>query len=57
MDINPLRNETDYKAALKEIERLWGVEPGTPDGDRFEVHFTLVEAYEEQHYPILPPDP
>jgi HTH-type transcriptional regulator / antitoxin HigA len=57
MDVKPIRTEEDYEAALKEIERLWGSAPGTPDGDRFEVLFTLVEAYEEQQYPILPPDP
>jgi HTH-type transcriptional regulator/antitoxin HigA len=57
MDIKPIRTEEDYEAALKEVERLWGAEPGTPDGDHFEVLFTLVEAYEEQHYKIPPPDP
>src|SRR3990172_1991924 len=57
MDIKPIRTEEDYEAALKEIERLWGSEPGSSDGDRFEVLFTLVEAYEEQNYAILPPDP
>jgi HTH-type transcriptional regulator/antitoxin HigA len=57
MDIKPIRTEADYEAALQEVERLWGAEPGTPDGDRFEVLFTLVESYEDQHYPILPPDP
>jgi len=57
MEIKPIRTEQDYEAALKEIERLWGAEPETPDGDRFEVLFTLVEAYEDQHYEILPPDP
>ena len=57
MEIKPIRTEADYEAALAEVERLWGAEPGTPDGDRFEVLFTLVEAYEEKHYPILPPDP
>ena len=30
MDIKPIRNEADYEAALKEVERLWGAEPGTP---------------------------
>jgi antitoxin component HigA of HigAB toxin-antitoxin module len=53
IDIKPIGNEADYEAALEEIERLWGSEPGTPDGDRFEVLFTRVEAYEDQHYPIL----
>ncbi len=57
MEIKPIRTEADYKAALAEVERLWGAKPGTLDGDRFEVLFTLVEAYEDQHYPILPPDP
>ena len=57
MDIKPFRNKADYEAALKEVEQLWGTEPGTPEGDWFEVLFTLVEAYEDQHYPILPPDP
>ncbi len=57
MEIKPIRTEADYEEALKEVERLWGAEPGTPEGDRFEVLFTLVEAYEDQHYPILPPDP
>lgn len=57
MDIKPIRTEADYDAALKEVERLWGAEPGTPDGDRFEVLFTLVESYEDQQYPILTPDP
>ena len=57
MEIKPIRTEADYEAALAEVDQLWGSEPGTPDGDRFEVLFTLVEAYEEKHYPILPPDP
>lgn len=57
MEIKPIRTEADYESALEEVERLWGAEPGTPEGDRFEVLFTLVEAYEEKQYPILPPDP
>ena len=44
-------------AALAEIERLVDAKPGTADGDRLDVLATLVEAYEQQHYPILPPDP
>ena len=32
-------------------------EPGTPEGDRFEVLLTLVEAYEARHFPIDLPDP
>lgn len=56
MEIKPIRNETDYEAALKEIETLWESQPGTPEGDRMEVLVTLVEAYEAKHYPIPTPD-
>ncbi|HTT36381.1 MAG TPA: transcriptional regulator [Burkholderiales bacterium] len=57
MDIKPIRTQRDHKAALAEIERLFDAKRGTPEGDRLEVLATLVEAHEQQHYPILPPDP
>jgi HTH-type transcriptional regulator/antitoxin HigA len=57
MDIKPIRTESDYERALQEIERLWEAEPGSSDGDKLDVLTTLVEAYEEKQYPILPPDP
>jgi len=57
MDIRPIKTQIDYDAALAEVERLWGATPDTPEGDKLEVLFTLVEAYENEHYPILPPDP
>ena len=57
MDIKPIRTDSDYEAALQEIERLWDVVPGSSEGDKLDVLVTLVEAYEEKQYPILPPDP
>ncbi|MBU1661265.1 MAG: transcriptional regulator [Chloroflexi bacterium] len=57
MNITPIRTEADYEAALNEIERLWGASFGSPKGDGLDILVTLVEAYEERHYPILPPDP
>jgi len=57
MNIRPLKTETDYDAALREIERLFDAAPNTPEGDRLDVLTTLVEAYEAQHYPIPEPDP
>lgn len=55
--MKPIRTEADHKEALREIERLWGAEEGTQEGDRLDILATLVEAYEEQHFPIDPPDP
>jgi HTH-type transcriptional regulator/antitoxin HigA len=57
MNIRPLKTEDDYKSALGEIEGLFDAEPGTPDADRLEVLVTLVEAYENAHFPIPLPDP
>ncbi len=57
MDIRPIRTKADYRAALKEVERLWDANPGTPDGDRVDVLVTLIEAYEAKHFPIDAPDP
>jgi len=56
-DIRPIRSEADHDAALAEIERLWGAQSGTPEGDRLDVLATLVDAYESSHYPFDPPDP
>ena len=57
METKPIKTDTDYQAALKDIERLFAAVPDTPEGDRLEVLTTLVEAYEEQHYRIPLPDP
>ncbi len=57
MDVQPIRTESDYEAALAEIERLFDAAPNTPENDRLDVLTTLVEAYEAHHYPIPGPDP
>ena len=57
MEIQPIKNEKDYDRALKVIEELWNAEQDTPDGDRLDILITLVEAYEQQHHPMYPPDP
>jgi len=56
-DIRPIRTKADYRAALKEVERLWNAESRTRDGDRAEVLGTLIQAYETEHHAIPAPDP
>jgi HTH-type transcriptional regulator/antitoxin HigA len=55
--VRPINNEADYRAALALANSLFHAEPGTPDGDHLDVLVTLIEAYEDQHYPIGLPDP
>ena len=57
MEIKPIKTENDYLSALHEIEKLIDAKKDTPEGDRLDIIVTLVEAYEENNYPILPPDP
>jgi HTH-type transcriptional regulator/antitoxin HigA len=56
-DVKPIRSKRDHEAALKEVDRLWGAKLGTREGDRLDVLVTLIEVYEEKHYPMDPPDP
>lgn len=59
MEIRLIHTEADYQAALREVSAYFDnePEPDTPDGDRFEILLTLVEAYEARHFPIDLPDP
>ena len=59
MEIRPIHNDADYRAALKVISLLMENDPelGSPEGDRLDVLATLVQSYESKHYPIETPDP
>jgi len=59
MSIHPIRSETDDRNALRELSDRFDdePEPGTPDGDHFEIMLTLVEARQARHVPIEAPDP
>jgi HTH-type transcriptional regulator/antitoxin HigA len=59
MNIDPIRTKTGYKRALRKVSAYFDnePEPGTEDGDRFEILASLVEAYEAKHLPIEAPDP
>jgi HTH-type transcriptional regulator / antitoxin HigA len=56
VDIKPIRTEADYEAALQEVDQLLDAQLGTLEGDRLEILVTLIEAWEEKHYPIPQPD-
>jgi HTH-type transcriptional regulator / antitoxin HigA len=55
--LKPIRTEADYEAAVAELESLWGARAGTLEGDRLDILATLIDAYENEHYPMDPPDP
>ncbi len=51
------RNEKDYAAALKRLDRVIDARDGTPEADVRDVLTVLMERYEEEHYIIDQPDP
>jgi HTH-type transcriptional regulator/antitoxin HigA len=57
MQIKPIKSDRDHRRTLKEIDRLMDARENTPKGDRLDVLVTLVEAWEEKHFPIEAPDP
>jgi HTH-type transcriptional regulator / antitoxin HigA len=57
MNISPIKNETDYRNALKRLEVIFDAPIGTPDGDEADLLGLLIDDYEKKHYPILTPDP
>mgnify|MGYP000385424483 CR=1 FL=1 len=56
--IRPIRSEADYDAALGEIERYFENEPkpGTAEADQFDLLALVIEDYERNQCPIMPPD-
>lgn len=57
MNIKPIKNDEDLTEAVMRLRSLRGAQPNTPEGDEIERLATLVEAYEEKHHDIAPPDP
>lgn len=57
MNVKPIKNDRDYRRALKEIDALIDARANTPEGDRLDVLVTLVEAWEAKHHPIEAPNP
>lgn len=57
MVIKLIKTEKDYDLALSRIDLLMDAKQGTPEGDELELLATLVEMYEEKHFPMDLPDP
>ena len=57
MNIKPIRNETDYKNALKRLEVIFDAKKGTDEGDELEILAIVIDNYENENFPIGMPDP
>ena len=52
-----LKTEAEHATALAYVATLMDAEAGSPEEAELELFSMLVEQYEQEHYPIAPPDP
>lgn len=57
MNIKPIKNEQDLQQAFQRLEVIFDAEAGTPEFDEMDIIATLIEVYENKHYPIAHADP
>jgi len=57
MNIKPIRSDEDLQDAFRHLEGIFQAKDGTQEADEMEILVTLIEAYENKNYPILPPEP
>ncbi|SHJ79779.1 HTH-type transcriptional regulator / antitoxin HigA [Tangfeifania diversioriginum] len=57
MDIQMIKTDEDYQKALKRLEVIFDAPIDSSEGDEAEILSILIEKYEDEHYPIGPPDP
>lgn len=52
-----IKTEEDYTKALERLDQVFDASINTTEGDEAELLVLLIEKYENEHYPIDPPDP
>ena len=57
MEAKLIKTEQEYNDALGRINELFDVTPESKEYDEVELLVTLVDLYEQNHYPIEAPDP
>lgn len=57
MKLKKIETETEYNTALAYAESLMDAQPGSPEEDDLKTIVVLIEAYEDDNFPIGLPDP
>jgi HTH-type transcriptional regulator / antitoxin HigA len=57
MKIKVIKTEADYEKTLKRFEVIFDAPADSLDGDEAELLSILIGKYEDENYPIDPPDP
>ncbi|MBC8420913.1 MAG: transcriptional regulator [Desulfobacteraceae bacterium] len=57
MPFEEIENEEEYERALSRVDALMDAKADTPEMDELKWLTLHIEAYEDVHYPMDPPDP
>lgn len=57
MEIKPIKTESDYKASLEQLDKIFDAPIGTKESDYADILALLIDEYEKKYYPISAPDP
>ena len=57
MELKIIKSEQEYELALERLNELFDSKPDTPEGNEAEILALIIGKYEDEHYPIDPPDP
>jgi HTH-type transcriptional regulator/antitoxin HigA len=57
MELKPIRTKAAYEAALRKISSFLDAPVGSKAAEMLDDLSSLVEEYEEEYFPIGPPDP
>lgn len=57
MNIKPIKTESDYRQALKRLEKIFDAKIGTHESDEADILGLMIDEFEKKHYPIETPDP
>ena len=52
VNIKFIRNDDDLTIAFIRLESIFQADKGTPEAEEMETLVTLIEAYEDEYYPI-----
>ncbi len=52
VNIKPIRNENDLTNVFIRLESIFQADKGTPEAEEMELLVSLIEAYEDEYYPI-----
>ena len=57
MNIKPIKNDKDLRVAFKRLELVYQAQESSAEAYEMEILVTLIEAYENKHFPISVADP